>query len=782
MTLIGHSSFSMISNGLESSTVKFLNPSPLAAFMGTSHQQLLSLLGHAVCLFDGEGRIATLNSVALEQLGWSEGEVVGEALHELLYGALIEADPFADPQPSSAISTELCPHYAILDPEHAAYSGRLATTDVFWQRDGNIISVECLAAAIVVDGAVVGGVLSWYDFTEVNSRELRLTESEQRMRLMIENSLDAIISVDSDELIIDWNSRAETLFGWTKEEVATRGLTHTIISPNYRDAHRHGFDRFVQSGVVQHTNRYFEVVGRHKDGHEIDLELSITPFITTQGNYIITATCRDITARKQARRTMIEAAQAAEAANRAKSDFLANMSHEIRTPMNVILGMTYLLQQTELNDRQQNYVDKVHQAAEHLLGIINDILDFSKMEAGNMVLEQIPFALQDVVQKLLDRISPKAKERTIHLDLHLEPQLPPQLIGDPLQLGQILLNLAQNAVKFTDSGGAVAIAITTDSEPVAEGIRLKFTVRDTGIGMSAEQQRTLFTSFNQVDNSTTRKYGGTGLGLALTYELVTLMKGAITVQSELGQGTEFCVRLTFKCPPAAKEATTASGAATLPTLPPHLIGQRLLLVEDNRLNQEIALELLRRFGFVVDLAENGQQAVEAIQHHEYGAVLMDCQMPVMDGYEATHTIRRLEGYPQQLPIIALTANAMAGDREKVLAVGMNDFISKPFAVADLLAKLIYWLSSPLPLSTPQPLEADPPLDREALWVKLRHLKELIQEFDTDAQWVSHDLLTLLTRSPSQIEAEKLHQTIKCFDFEQAELHLNRLLQRLDLTL
>ncbi len=759
--------------------VNLPTPSPLAAFVSPSNRQLLSLLGHAVCLFNCEGRIDALNAVALEQLGWQEQEVVGEALHELLYGALIEADPFADPPLSGVISTDLCPHYAIVDPQHAAYGDRFASTDVFWQRDGNIISVECLAAAVVVDGVVVGGVLSWYDFTEVNSRELRLTESEQRMRLIIENSLDAIISVDSDELIIDWNSRAETLFGWTKEEVAARGLTHTIISPNYRDAHRHGFDRFVRSGVIQHTNRYFEVIGLHKDGHEIDIEISITPFITTQGNYIITATCRDITARKLARRTIIEAAQAAEAANRAKSDFLANMSHEIRTPMNAILGMTYLLQQTELNGRQQNYVGKVHQAAEHLLGIINNILDFSKMEAGKMTLEQIPFTLKEVVQRLLDRINPTAQERKIQLDLRLDAHLPPQLIGDPLQLGQVLFNLAHNAVKFTDSGGKVVIAITVDPKRVEKGVLLNFVVRDTGIGMSTEQQRTLFTSFNQVDSSTTRKYGGTGLGLAITHELVTLMGGEIAVKSEFGRGTEFGVRITFEVPTGSVSAPPPSSTSTLPTIPPHLIGQRLLLVEDNRLNQEIALELLRRFGFVVDLAENGQQALEAIQNHAYSAVLMDCQMPVMDGYEATRAIRRLEG-GQQLPIIALTANAMAGDRERVLAVGMNDFIAKPFVVAELLTKLITWLSQQHP-PAPAPL-VEPLLEREALVTQLRHLQELIKEFDTDAQWVSHDLLTLFTGTQTQTDIENLYQTIRCFDFEQAEVQLARLLERLDIDL
>ena len=386
---------------------------------------------------------------------------------------------------------------------------------------------------------------------------------------------------------------------------------------------------------------------------------------------------------------------AAELANATKSAFLATMSHEIRTPMNAIMGMSQLALLTPLDARQRGYIETVQSSANLLLGIINDILDFSKIEAGKLDLESVPFSLTDTVQGLADLVRIKATEKGLALQIAVSSNLPKQVLGDPLRLHQVLLNLASNAVKFTDKGG---VAVRVEERGGDEDfVKVYFEVRDTGIGMSSAQCARLFSPFTQGDSSTTRRFGGTGLGLAISQQLVGKMGSRIDVLSHEGQGSSFSFTIRLGRVPAA-----AAPAAHPPSLAPGVAIQgradvalalkdaRVLLVEDNVVNQELAAALLSRMGVVVTVASDGQAALDKLQKQTFDAVLMDCQMPLMDGYEATRALREDLGL-HDLPVLAMTADAMVGARDRALASGMNDHISKPFQVDEFYRTLAHWI-------------------------------------------------------------------------------------------
>jgi PAS domain S-box-containing protein len=776
---------------------------------------------------DGEGRAIFANPAASRMLGFSESELLGRPLHDLIHSRRPDG---------SLYPADTCPLHAAL----TRGSVQRADEEMLWRKDGSGFAARYSAAPFRLDGKVVGALVVLTDITETR-------EMEERTRAIYENSADGFVLFDDQGRPIDCNPALQRLFklqspkefverffelspprqpdGSSSQEAATRYL---------KAAYESGFQRLQWMHVAA-------------DGSPIPCEITLVRMML-QGKPAIFGNIHDVGELKKAEAQLRQAQAAAEAASRAKGDFLANMSHEIRTPMNAILGLAHLALKTELTPRQRDYLEKIHAAGNSLLGIINDILDFSKIEAGRLELESALFNLDDVLDNLASLITAKAHEKeAVEVLFRTDPEVPRALVGDSLRLGQVLINLANNAVKFTEGGD---ILVTTELIGVNAGrARIRFSVRDTGIGLTEEQKARLFESFSQADTSTTRRFGGTGLGLAICKRLVGIMGGDIQVASAPGRGSTFSFTADFglagetgprryDAPADLKQmrvlvvddnptsrailqemlesfsfevTAVASGAAGLaefehpqdsrsyglvvmdwkmpvmdgietarrikassaqrppPVIlvtaygredilsqaetaglegvllkpvslahlfdtimeifgrrrPPQfapsavertastferLVGGRVLLVEDNEINQQVAMEILRGAGLEVALATNGREAVERVTRGGFDAVLMDVQMPVMDGYAATREIRKWEletqgvklkgedlsassiPYPASgIPIIAMTAHAMSGDSAKSLAAGMNDHITKPIDPTALFETLARWI-------------------------------------------------------------------------------------------
>ncbi len=522
--------------------------------------------------------------------------------------------------------------------------------------------------------------------TDVQRRAARLAQQEQQAQLqgIIDSAMDAVVMIDARQRIALFNPAAEQMFGRHAAEMVGAPLDTLLPQDAWAMHVRHVETFGVGSTAVRRMGGARPVTGRRADGSSFPIEASISQ-LDANGQRFYTAILRDVSQRQFDQQARVDA----EHANRTKSAFLANMSHEIRTPMNAIIGLTHLLRRASPLPQQVERLDKIDVAGRHLLSVINDILDMSKIEAGQVQLESTDFHLSAVLDNVQSLIHEQASQKGLRVTI--DPGgVPAWLRGDPTRLRQALLNYAGNAVKFTERGTIAIRAVLLDDRDGR--LRVRFEVQDTGIGIGEGQRAHLFQEFEQADASTTRQFGGSGLGLAISRRLASLMGGEAGMDSAAGAGSTFWFT-----------AQLGRGHGVQPTvlhpsqhdaeqaLRQRYRGAHVLLVEDNAVNREVALELLHSVGLAVDTAEHGQEAVDRARQRPYALILMDMQMPVMDGLAATRLIRALPG-GSAVPILALTANAFAEDRAQCRLAGMNDLIVKPVDPPVLYSTLLKWLS------------------------------------------------------------------------------------------
>jgi PAS domain S-box-containing protein len=513
--------------------------------------------------------------------------------------------------------------------------------------------------------------------------------SEERFRKLVENSTDALALLSETGLILYTGPSTERVLGLRPEELLGRsGLD--LVHPEDSDATRQSLLESVRSPRVP---IYHECRFLRKQGDWIWVEAFVTNLLNEPSVGAVVINFRDVSERRHAELELRRAMVAAEAANRAKSQFLANMSHEIRTPMNGVLGMTDLLLSTDLDTEQRDYASLVKSSASSLLSVIDDILDFSKIEAGKVEFQAIEFQLRASIELALQILTLRASEKKLELTCDIKPEVPEAVVGDPYRLRQIVINLVGNAIKFTEHGEVgLEVAVDRWSNDQAH---LHFVVRDTGIGIPREKQKTIFEAFSQADGSTARKFGGTGLGLTICSRLVETMGGRIWVESAEGKGSEFhftaCLAVAKGAGPlenanAISECQLGPLSARDSTVRDKIL--HILLADDNAVNLKLALRLLEKQGYCVTVATNGREVLAAHDREEFDLVLMDVQMPEMDGFEATTAIRAREICTgRHLPIIAMTAHAMQGDHERCLSAGMDDYISKPIDSKELFESI-----------------------------------------------------------------------------------------------
>lgn len=522
-------------------------------------------------------------------------------------------------------------------------------------------------------------ILAYPNREEIIRINKSLEKSEAKFRSFLEGAPDAKVITDKTGIIQIVNAQAEKIFGYDRKEMIGKKI-EMLIPDRYHEQHEEHRGNFFENPHKRPMGLNQSLFGLRKDGHEFPVEISLSPVETEEG-LVVLAAIRDVSDKKNIERLLMEKNVELVNADLAKDQFLTHMSHELRTPLNGIVVMTQMLMTTQLTDDQREQLNVISESNDQLLAVINQILDFSKVESGNIGVEQVDFNIRDLIHKCIAAYSVKANMKNISLNLTIQPAVPENVIGDAVKIRQIFTNILDNAVKFTEQGAVqVAISAHERDEMITD---IRFEVKDSGIGISADVIPKLFKPFSQGDSSMTRKFGGTGLGLAITKRLLEVMGGSIEVESdETGSRFAFTVPIVkIKQAPKATLPRSREKAAEQTT---NKSSGRVLFVEDNKLNQKTMSILLNKLGFSVMIANDGVEALKMLGKDKFDLILMDCQMPNMDGYKATMEIRRNEeGSVNHIPIIGVTAHAMEGSREKCLESGMDNYISKPFNISDL---------------------------------------------------------------------------------------------------
>ena len=613
-----------------------------------------------ICTHDLKGCVLTINPAACEILEFESFELIGKSIDSLM---------------PEKVRQEFSTSYLT----KIAVDGRADGIMKILNRSGKTIFLLYQNFLVNEPGSEPYVIGFAQNITQRIYAEEALKRSEEKYRGIIDNMNLGMIEIDSEERIIYANQRFCTMSGYDTTELVGKKATELLLYGAGLKMTR------AQLAKQQYgTANNYELAVKTKIGENRWWLTSATPLLNADGSVKGTISINlDITEQKHTQEQLKEAMQHADKSAISKDLFMTNMSHEIRTPLNAIMGLGKLLNKSTLSAQQKQYLAGIESASENLLGIINDLLDFSKIEAGKITIENISFSIEHVGKQAIDILFHKAEEKGLLLNLDIDPKIAPILIGDPYRINQVLLNMLSNAIKFTEKGSVSLQARLVEATEDTQKVQIN--VRDTGVGINEKYLENIFDKFTQEDETVVRKYGGTGLGMSITRQLVELMGGTISIDSTKNIGTTISLVFDFKVGTSRvfeKKRTIKNDTA-------HISGKRILLVEDNNLNRLLAYTILTDYGAVVEEAENGQEAVDMMRASNYDIILMDVQMPVMDGLQATRIIRK--EISKDIPIIALTANAIKGKENEFFDAGMDDFVYKPYNEVNLVNPIAKWL-------------------------------------------------------------------------------------------